>query len=51
MLHKAILLIEEALAELEEYTDDLDSDDTVYEEIDNCCYQIRDAYRDLKDLL
>lgn len=50
-LKDAIHNLEWALANLEDYTDDLDSDDPDYQVIDNCCYQIRDAYRDLKDLL
>ena len=50
-IRDAIRNLEWALQELEEYTDEMPATNPDYEVIDNCCYQIRDAYRDLKDLL
>jgi hypothetical protein len=51
ILKQAIQHLEWALEHLEDYTDELESSDPEYQAVDNCCYQIRDAYRDLKDLL
>ena len=40
--------LERELQKLEEYTDEMSEDNPDYEILDNCCYYIRDAYRDLK---
>jgi hypothetical protein len=50
-LKQAIQHLEWALAHLEDHTDELDSIDPEYQAVDNCCYQIRDAYRELRDLV
>lgn len=51
VLKQAIQHFEWALEHLDDYMDELDFDNPSYQEIDNCCYAIRDAYRDLKDFL
>jgi len=49
-IKKAIEHLERALTHLDYFTQNLESDDPVYQVLDNLCYEIRDAYRDLKEL-
>jgi len=49
-IKKAIEHLEGALTHLDYVTYNLESDDPLYQTLDNLCYEIRDAYRELKEL-